>query len=1844
MKYSDLVINAGFQKNMRETNWLKLFPTWWSENDPLLNAIGQEIAYIKAQAIFELLNITLKPPVMLWQESINHKKYTESFTINQKNDDLGIFELIKLPAPRYKTFGTIKITNRTIDDISNLQIALNDVDYITILDTITTDDEITINVGSQKVYINKDEANIIKNGDGLSYFKVGAKRTEMTPIININVNQDNSLLLEVDTPKDFIGNLVINREDDLVFFDGQITEEDLGHKIIETPKLKYPNENIFFNFTNSDNYFDVLYTSKDKELQFKKIFEPLHNESINLIFSCEDVSNINIDVDVIFDNVVFIDEQNIEVTGLELIPIEKIEMYALYDFPHNLESNGWRKVYEKKYDEETNVIYDMITTHLYTKKFYVEAYFKGLDYPYKVGFPAYKNAKSDSIYHINKHIDEWGKYFGLKRREYRTEIPDEDYPFTYPPYYPFDIEQDYWYYQRLVNEYTWNDLAINEVDLIDTNGDPIVRLHSIDPFVQDFVVYANSHYPEERENIDYSIFTPNNVSYHEPLIEAPYKKSPYYDTQNLLHYDNNKAYVTLANKKGTHISSQVYMSKPLKTNFDLTYLPEDIDIDDISVIVEAEVTDNNIDRYSNSDTGIIIHGIDNERIFKMTQSENYTMEERKIEYHLSDSIENIKKEIHQYDENVLHTAIIKPFSTKQGSYVNIPFILKENDTIVDDITEVYITYDDIKTYEGEYKSNDKGRYIRVWLPLSTKEYTTMRVACKSNKYNSFSVGNIELKTTIKEETIDDIEEEVSYISGPILNGQEKAIYVEDEWHTADLRNIIQKDSISFVNTFENDNETNTPTFLIKNIQLKINHKEKKSKFELKTQINKKDVQQPNIAQLLVTIKNTGTTQLLTNVDIVHADNIKLSENYINVDLNIGESTTTIIDITPEYPILDGQYDILTMCEDKTCHNTIVLSGSGLLQTGTKIEQTYGIYNQPIWLSASIIHNDIKINEGKVSFYVDNFKIEDFEVINGKAEGSVSTENSKIMTPGIHTLEARFSGTEKYASSRILSSLIITKDKTNIELDAKSTIVYDTPYTINTYITSNEENIKEGLVELYLNNEKIGSKDVINGQASFIFSNFVFEPNEYLLKAVYIGTNNYAKEEITQTITIIGGETQVIVSENNGKPGDTILLKANVKNVHNIPISDGTIQFAIIDDNGTETKIEDKAIIKNGIAEIEYYIDANILEESDYNDVKIFTIKAYYTDEQECYKDSEGTNTLTIQRGNVIIKCNNIFFGSQYEPLGFLIQVNDTETGKPVTDGTIEISIPNLDIDCPSTTLDHDGYARIIYNPLKFTADDFDQLLHFYFKEGKLLPCKDANGENIKLYVGDNELTNFVDNNLYCIYDGNLEDLNLMDFNIVENNNEKHLIYEIKDRDGLVEDMEQIFVDDNGHLYARTTLDSRDIRRYQEGNFPINITYTSESKYKNKNQYNTIEMTKSIVNLDVHSQKIKYNDVNKSVICYVTEYNLENDQNTNIINDGQVIFFIDNQKVNVCDVVNGIAILPSDELYKVQYGSHLLTAEYTAKNKPNTYTYADIYVEPITSTIEYNKKIKEEKLKLTVSVAINNQYQIPITGNVDIYLDNKIVTSKYLFGIEDMEGNISDETYNATHIAKTTLDFVIDVPKDINITQHTLTIKYTGDRHILPSEQSFILEKEKLPIDIKTEDVYVAQDNFCEITYDINTDDNDFVNDGEISIWYGSVNKTLKAKGYVKNNKATLRWLVDDDPDKYFYTVEFSNSSYYIANSFLQKIIVVEPYDDVYISHNENDKYLPKTFTNLQEALQCVKNGKNIHIIDYVNIDSNIIIDKDINIIGHNNSKIQKDLEDLLPDNKSVIKEKTRVIR
>ncbi len=1745
MKYTDLIENYGFKRNMQETNWLKLFPHWWSENDPLLETIGKEVAFLKAQGIFTLLNTMVKPPVMIWQNSVVEKEYIISETFTDFTD-----AIIENEAPLYKTYGHIKFISYSDENIQNLRVAFTDNDYIIIKTIIKPQDNVIINIGNQKVTINGKKADVQVFGEGISYFKT------------------------------------------------QQQEKDISKW--NSQEYYFSNEILRISFGSDANY-DV----------------------------------VNFDVEIVLDNVVFINEQNIEITGLELVPIKSMELYVYYDFPFNQKVNGWQKASEKKYIEDTNVIYDMITTKFNTKKFYVDVWYKGLDYPYRVGFPAQKNADDGSIYHVNKELDTWGEYFGLKRRFYKENILEEDYPYTYPPYYPFDIEQDYWYYQRLINEYVYTEWAINDIDLTDTDDTPIVRLHSINPFVEDLVVHAKSVYPTNENGIRTINFIPNAVS--QELVhddDSEYRRSEYFNIQNLLKYDDNKTYITLRNKIGAGITYQQYMSKALKLFFDLKDLDPDIHIEDLQILVEAEATDNKDNKYSNEDTGFIIPGISETHIFPLQQDSIYELSEKEITYNLSSSIKDVLDYVNRIDSNIIHEIIIGKFGGKKRSYIQIPFTLKEHGEEIYDIIDVYVTFDGVKTVVGEYDYNDGYGYIKVFVPNAT-DFTTMSIACKTKDHNSFVAKDIPIINVEYTPSEDESKDKAFHaIYGPSANGamtvesddemQLHTMVITDEWHTGDLRDILQKDGIYFVNVFQNDDETNTPTILLKNVTLKVSYSPKQTDFTLNTQVFYQ-VEKPAIAQLKVQIKNVGDKDLSTVVDVISATNLILSKNYFYVDLRKGDMHTEYIDITPEYPLIDGQYEILTVCEDKSYVNNILVFANGLIDTSVQLKDHYGTMGEEIVFTAkvnTITKQTIDEETGKISFYIDDHYIGDAFVNDNITSMTLSPNNKeyRYISSGLHTLEARFSGTTKYKSSRSYAHLSILRTDIIMDInDMPDEIVYSHKYNgqVHFYNIDNTPFMPENdnhKVSFYLDDILLGSKEIGNdGNVNFESDDIFVAPGTYTLTVNYHGNDYYIQQRQTKTISIVGGEVEIIANDIIAKPGDIKNIQVKIIDSINNLVNQGSVNFYL------NNELLDTVEVHNGIAIMKNYTMPLVIDE--------YQLTIEYID--DTYISNSKTISLTIKRGEVIIHANNIFYASQYEPLGFYLNITDLDTNEAVTDGTVTIIIPDLGITAQGN-IDDDGGVRIIHNIANFSSKDLRDLLAFNFFLHYDPDPNDIHNESLQRtqilsYTRDEESV-------------------LMDFDLTEN---KDLIYKyyqdpintietVDENNIVINDLppgfEQVYIKD-GHLFARINIDA--LRQYLTGTFDVYIRYESQNLYEDTEIKRILYLGEQTTNIDLTSYDLTYNEQNESISCYVSTYNINDDQYTPV-NNSMVQFFIDNVKIGQSNILNGVAVIPPSSLKIIEYGNHLLQAAYVSEqNQENTYTYTSLKLNKIRSYIreaDFITTLQGKKNQLDFTICVGDEYAIPIEGNIEVYLNDTKVLSDYLS---------DNQQYCVTK------SYMIDIPADANINDYDLTIKYLGNQHIQESEYTFDIECHEINVEIFANDVNVAIGEKCRIDVQLTSKLNDFVNEGEIALYFAN-NEMVRTN--VKNGKATLLWYHQQSVGDYLCQIRYINAEHYTDNQTEIYMHVIEPLNDIYIIQDNTYEDGNETFndldfyddisndliyTDINEALQCLADNGTIHLVNKVVIANDINIDKNVNLLGHNNAQIIKDIGNLLDNNNSI---------
>ena len=216
---------------------------------------------------------------------------------------------------------------------------------------------------------------------------------------------------------------------------------------------------------------------------------------------------------------------------------------------------------------------------------------------------------------------------------------------------------------------------------------------------------------------------------------------------------------------------------------------------------------------------------------------------------------------------------------------------------------------------------------------------------------------------------------------------------------------------------------------------------------------------------------------------------------------------------------------------------------------------------------------------------------------------------------------------------------------------------------------------------------------------------------------------------------------------------------------------------------------------------------------------------------------------------------------------------------------------------------------LLYHPIDFTDYEWSIL------------------EKISFDIRDPPMTN-----LYRIYSGDIrEDLNILDFEL----RGEDLYYKRQSKS-----LEQVWIDKDGHLYARTDFDDIEdkIRKYKNGHHNVSIEYTNNKKYANCSKQSYLDINSPIYDVDIHSYELTYND-KTPIRAWITEYNFTSNENKPI-NEGMAYFFIDGSFIDKIKVQNGLAILPRDSITLLSSQKHLISVEYAPviKGQNRTYSY------------------------------------------------------------------------------------------------------------------------------------------------------------------------------------------------------------------------------------------------------------------------------------------------------------------
>lgn len=331
--------------------------------------------------------------------------------------------------------------------------------------------------------------------------------------------------------------------------------------------------------------FKVPYIDEDGETAYKPITIDDENKETKITF--ETSATVNFDLQIYLLKPTYTTEQNIRVATVSAFPLEWIRLYGYYCHEFN-NQEGYQFLWEKTYTEESRTTYDRITKQYDCERFYIQVKFRGIGAVLEKGFPQ-EYGVSNLAFYPNEKLDKWGKIYGLQRRAYRTDITEDEEPFTFPRYYNYPIEQDYWYEERIVNEYRFNDQAVNSLFVKDSDRNNIASLQCIYPFMNDIWVYTETIDPDSdttKELTDIKA-CPNGIEQINDSLGVDWENLPLMVTN----HNNKPTIIKPYNEEIKKANSFDYMTKTLKVSFCVTReehnVPSDINITGIELKFKA---------------------------------------------------------------------------------------------------------------------------------------------------------------------------------------------------------------------------------------------------------------------------------------------------------------------------------------------------------------------------------------------------------------------------------------------------------------------------------------------------------------------------------------------------------------------------------------------------------------------------------------------------------------------------------------------------------------------------------------------------------------------------------------------------------------------------------------------------------------------------------------------------------------------------------------------------------------------------------------------------------------------------------------------------------------------------------------------------------------------------------------------------------------------------------------------------------------------------------------------------------------------------------------------------------
>ena len=257
-------------------------------------------------------------------------------------------------------------------------------------------------------------------------------------------------------------------------------------------------------------------------------------------------------------------------------------------------------------------------------------------------------------------------------------------------------------------------------------------------------------------------------------------------------------------------------------------------------------------------------------------------------------------------------------------------------------------------------------------------------------------------------------------------------------------------------------------------------------------------------------------------------------------------------------------------------------------------------------------------------------------INNNTYITVTTdENGTVDLPlelpeGNNTIEVIYPGDNQTSPVTINDTIDIAKAGIIITIEPISTVKINETFLINSTITDTNNNyIKEGLVQFTVGNTIIGLVQVTNGTVYYEYQEKLAAV--YPVVATYLSNDKYEQVSANTTVEVVKLNTTITLSNMEVTIGDKITIVAQILDENNKVVTNGKVVFKI---NGITMKDENGTVITvpvaHGLASINLTVPNNWRG-------SIYNISAVYGGTSNIYISSRSTNyNLTVDYKTVFM--------------------------------------------------------------------------------------------------------------------------------------------------------------------------------------------------------------------------------------------------------------------------------------------------------------------------------------------------------------------------------------------------------------------------------------------------------------------------------------------------------------------------------------------------------------------------------------------------------------------------------